>query len=77
MPSRTDAFRFVSDPATSHDQLRQAREILGLDSGGPLEILRARLIEHVRTLNPIEPVVCLNPSPAGATPPPRKPPGRE
>jgi hypothetical protein len=62
MPSKADAFHFVQDPATPLDKLRSACEILGLDAGGSEEAVRARLTEHLRALDPVEPVVCLNPA---------------
>ncbi len=65
MPSQADAFRYVSDPLTSPDQLRQACAILGLDGDGSPNALRTRLIDHLRGLDPGKPVVSLNPSKAG------------
>ncbi len=62
MPTQADAIRFVTDVATSPEKLRRACDILGLDSAGPLDALRTRLINRVRALDPAQPVVCLNPA---------------
>ena len=61
MPSHADAMRFVTSPVTSVEQLRLACQILGLESGGPPEALRERLILHLANHDSLEPVVCLNP----------------
>jgi hypothetical protein len=63
MPHLTDAIRYACSPSTSDDELRRACEILTLPTGGSAEELRARLREHLATLDAERPVVCLNPGP--------------
>jgi hypothetical protein len=63
MPRLTDAVRYAQDPSTSDDELRRACEILMLPTGGSGDELRARLREHLGTLDDDRPVVCLNPGP--------------
>lgn len=73
MPHLRDAIRYAADPATGAEELRRACAILVLPTDGPPEALRARLRDHLRTLDAERPVVCLNPGPlarrlAGAGP---------
>jgi hypothetical protein len=81
MPHMDDAIRYANDPDTSHDELRRACEILLLPGEGSSDELRARLRQHLATLDAARPVVCLNPGPlagrAGRTGPrlPRPEPG--
>ena len=63
MPRLSEAIRYADDPSTSDDELRRACEILMLPSGGSTEELRARLREHLGSLDAERPVVCLNPGP--------------
>jgi hypothetical protein len=62
MPLVPEALRFAENPATSADQLRLACEILTLDTSGTPAELRARLLDHLNTLDSGAPVVCLNPN---------------
>jgi hypothetical protein len=62
MPLVPEALRFAQNPATSLDQLRRACELLTLDSSGTSNELRARLLDHLNTLDSETPVVCLNPN---------------
>lgn len=68
MPRLSDAIRYADSPSTSDDELRRACEILMLPADGSADELRARLREHLGTLDDARPVVCLNPGPV-----PRKP----
>jgi hypothetical protein len=61
MPLLPEALTFAENPATSVDQLRRACELLALDTSGTQEDLRARLLEHLNTLDSEAPIVCLNP----------------
>lgn len=68
MPHLRDAIRYAADPATGALELRRACEILKLSSDGAPEALRARLQDHLRTLDAERPVVCLNPGPLARPP---------
>jgi hypothetical protein len=61
MPNLTDAIRYADNPSTGEDELRRACEILQLPTAGSARELRARLREHLGTLDADRPVVCLNP----------------
>lgn len=61
MPALADALRFARDPRTSEPQLRRACQLLGLADTGEAAALRARMEEHLRSLDESAPVVCLNP----------------
>jgi hypothetical protein len=63
MPRLSDAIRYAVSPSTGAAELRRACEILGLSGQGSGPELRARLEEHLGTLEPGRPVVCLNPGP--------------
>jgi hypothetical protein len=63
MPRVSDAIRYADSPSTSEDELRRACEILMLPTAGTPVELRARLLEHLGTLDAERPVVCLNPEP--------------
>jgi hypothetical protein len=63
MPRLSEAIRYADDAATTDDELRRACEILTLPTRGSAEELRARLREHLGTLDAERPVVCLNPGP--------------
>jgi hypothetical protein len=62
MPLLPEALRFAETPATSAEQLRRACELLALDSSGTQSEVRVRLLAHLKTLDALEPIVCLNPS---------------
>jgi hypothetical protein len=62
MPALSDALRFVHDPGTTTEQLRRACVILEIDSAGDDDLLRSRLLAHLRERDAAEPVVCLNPN---------------
>jgi hypothetical protein len=62
MPLVPEAVRFAENPTTSPDQLRRACELLDLDSSGTPAEVRARLLDHLNTLDASAPVVCLNPN---------------
>ena len=61
MPTIADALDFVRDPATSEEQLRRACRILGLEDGGEVEDVRARLLRELEPMEADSAVVCLNP----------------
>jgi hypothetical protein len=61
MPFLREALTFAENPSTSADQLRRACELLALDSSGPDDVVRARLLAHLKELDSEAPVVCLNP----------------
>lgn len=61
MPFLHEALTFAENPAASGDQLRRACELLALDTSGPDDALRARLLAHLKDLDSAAPVVCLNP----------------
>ena len=62
MPFVPEAQRFAQNPATTLEQLRHACQLLALDSSGSAAELRARLLDHLATLDSGETVVCLNPN---------------
>jgi hypothetical protein len=62
MPSQADALRFVSDPHTAPEKLRRACEILALSGAGSTQVLRSKLVDYLILLDPLAPVVCLDPS---------------
>lgn len=68
MPHLADAIRYVESSSTGDDELRRACGILELPEGGSAGELRARLREHLGTLDAGRPVVCLNPGAIGRRP---------
>jgi hypothetical protein len=68
MPRLSDAIRYADSGSTSDDELRRACGILMLPDHGTAAELRARLREHLATLDADRPVVCLNPGPVRRRP---------
>jgi hypothetical protein len=69
MPTIREAVRYAEDQATTEAELRRACEILLLPSHGGPGVLRARLVDHLHTLDVARPVICLNPGPVADRPP--------
>jgi len=63
MPTLPEAVAYVTSPATGEAELRRACEILELPREGAPAELRSRLRQHLDALDPMRPVVCLDPGP--------------